>query len=95
MQKEVNDLYLRFHEPFKRFVNQIFTSVAYQEELAKLTEKYDPVIQNVEYIDAMNKIKYSFVPELEKMDQEMVEITKKYVPQTLEFSKKCTKTDKD
>jgi len=88
VQKEISDLYLKYNEPFKRFIQKVYTSTAYQDEVTKLAEKYDPVAQNVEYIKAFNQLKYNFVPELEKMDQEMAEISKKYTPGTAEFAKK-------
>lgn len=77
IQEEFSKVFQKHQQAFAKFNHEIFPSNDFQEALALLTEKLDPVEQNAEYLKEFNKLKLQFCPELENMQNEIDDIYKK------------------
>jgi hypothetical protein len=61
-----------------KFNTEILPSKDFQDAVAQIAEKFDPVENCEEYLKEFNLIKLRFCPELEELQNEVNEIHKKY-----------------
>ncbi|MDR3647142.1 MAG: hypothetical protein P4L22_06385 [Candidatus Babeliales bacterium] len=78
MQKEFSQVFQKHNAVFIKFSHEISQTKEFQEELALITEKFDPVKQCDEYLKECRLLKLRFCPELADMQNEIDEIHKKY-----------------
>jgi len=71
LKNKVDAIMSKYEKEFNRFLSEVSVSEPFKEEASKIAQIYDPVTQSGEYIAEYTKLKYSFCPELEKMDQEL------------------------
>lgn len=76
--KEYREISDRYGNPMMKFMMETQNSPEFQMAVTKIAEQYDPVVNNKEYWEAYAKLRNQFSPELEKMDQEMLAVNKKY-----------------
>jgi antitoxin component of MazEF toxin-antitoxin module len=78
MQEEFKQLFEKHKIAMAKFTENVATNQGFQEALALLAQKYDPVSQSEEYLQELHRVKGQFFPELAEMDKEMAALTQKY-----------------
>lgn len=76
-QQEMKAITYKYESELKKYM-QIALSPEFREEIGKISEKYDPIVQVELYGAEFNKLKYQACPELKEMDQEIEAVSQKY-----------------
>jgi len=78
VQKEFAQVFQRHNAALVKFNHEIINSKDFQDALALLAEKIDPVAQSEEYVKELSLLKVQFCPELADFQKEINEVHKNY-----------------
>lgn len=77
MKAQFSDFFKK-HSSVMEKLTKLFENVDYQHELILLSERYADNKSSQEYLTALTELKYKYIPEFRKIDEEMQAIAAQY-----------------
>lgn len=78
MSQDFKEAFEKHKGVMEKFSENLGSNQGFNEALALLAQKYDPVAQSEDYIKEFLKLKSQFFPELAELDKEFAALTLKY-----------------
>lgn len=78
MQQDFQQAFEKHKTAMKKITENLASNQEFQEALAILAQKYDPVTQSQDYVKELHKLKAQLFPEFAELDKDIASIAQKY-----------------